>query len=341
MLAAKENIEHLLDKYWTMSYSFCVMTEEQSRHTLAVVSRRTGLRPDLIRAWERRYSAVEPERTARSSRLYSDHDVYRLLLLRQALELGWRIGEVVDQDNPSLERLLKEHLPDGLESRRGERNRLVERHLRFCVRAIRELDGSGLLASLDRASLDLGRVDLFDGLLSRLVRHIIEGQDGGSLRTAHEHVASDVVNAFLKDLRGAYPPFETAPHVIVATPPTEYFELDALLLSATARCEGWNTTYLGSNLPAEEAAAAVSQCQAKVIAMSIAVSTDRPVIKAELKKLVRLLDNSAKFVVAGPEASTYHDLLESVGATFLADLHEFREFLNATRVLSLGGGERP
>ena len=195
--------------------------------------------------------------------------------------------------------------------------------------------------SLDRASLVLGRVDLLYGLLSRLVRLMIDGRAQGSIRNAHEHVASDVVNAFLKDLRGAYPPCDTAPSVIVATPSTEYFELDALLLAATARCEGWNTTYLGSNLPAEEAAAAVSQCQAKVIAMSIPVSTDRPVIKAELKKLARVLDDSVEFLVEGPEGSTYQDLLESVGATFLEDLHEFREFLYATRVLSLGGGERP
>jgi len=317
------------------------MTQNQSRHTLTVVSRRTGLRPELIRAWERRYGAVEPERTSRSSRLYSDRDVHRLLLLRRALELGWRIGHVADLDNPSIERLLKERRPDGLESRRVERNRLVERHLRYCFQAIRELDGSRLMDSLDRASLVLGRVDLLYGLLSRLVRLMIDGRAQGSIRNAHEHVASDVVNAFLKDLRGAYPPCDTAPSVIVATPSTEYFELDALLLAATARCEGWNTTYLGSNLPAEEAAAAVSQCQAKVIAMSIPVSTDRPVIKAELKKLARVLDDSVEFLVEGPEGSTYQDLLESVGATFLEDLHEFREFLYATRVLSLGGGERP
>ena len=30
------------------------------KHPIGVVARRTGLKPDLIRAWERRYLAIEP-----------------------------------------------------------------------------------------------------------------------------------------------------------------------------------------------------------------------------------------------------------------------------------------
>ena len=51
---------------------------EQPRHPIQVVVRRTGLSADLLRAWERRYAAVEPGRTSTGRRLYSDRDIERL-----------------------------------------------------------------------------------------------------------------------------------------------------------------------------------------------------------------------------------------------------------------------
>jgi hypothetical protein len=49
--------------------------EQKPRHPIGVVSRRTGLGQDVIRAWERRYGAVVPQRTDTGRRLYTDEDV--------------------------------------------------------------------------------------------------------------------------------------------------------------------------------------------------------------------------------------------------------------------------
>ena len=56
-----------------------------------VITRRTGLSADVIRAWERRYQAVSPERTQIGRRLSSDRDIARLALLRRAIHAGRRI----------------------------------------------------------------------------------------------------------------------------------------------------------------------------------------------------------------------------------------------------------
>ena len=63
-------------------------------HPIRVAAGRTGLTPFIIRAWEKRYNAVTPDRTAKNRRLYSDQDIERLALLNEATHLGWRIGEV-------------------------------------------------------------------------------------------------------------------------------------------------------------------------------------------------------------------------------------------------------
>ena len=66
----------------------------EGKHPIQIVARRTGLTPDVIRVWERRYEAVLPRRTSTNRRLYSDRDVERLQLLRRATLAGRRIGDV-------------------------------------------------------------------------------------------------------------------------------------------------------------------------------------------------------------------------------------------------------
>ena len=65
-----------------------------SHHAIKAVSRRTGLSAHVIRIWEKRYGAVEPERTGTNRRLYSEDQIQRLGLLRDLTHAGHSIGHV-------------------------------------------------------------------------------------------------------------------------------------------------------------------------------------------------------------------------------------------------------
>ena len=54
-------------------------------HPIRAAARLTGLSIDTLRAWQKRYKAVEPIRK-KGIRLYSDADIARLSLLREATE---------------------------------------------------------------------------------------------------------------------------------------------------------------------------------------------------------------------------------------------------------------
>src|SRR5918997_5004894 len=79
-----------------------------ARHPIGVVAERTGLSPDLLRVWERRYQAVEPSRSLDGQRVYSDADVERLRLLRLATTAGRSIRQVAGLATAELERLVGE-----------------------------------------------------------------------------------------------------------------------------------------------------------------------------------------------------------------------------------------
>jgi MerR family transcriptional regulator, light-induced transcriptional regulator len=73
---------------------------------IRLVVRRTGLSASVLRAWERRYGAVVPERSEGGQRLYSESDVRKLILLKDLVEVGHTIGQVATQEEDELRSLL-------------------------------------------------------------------------------------------------------------------------------------------------------------------------------------------------------------------------------------------
>ncbi|MDX2000042.1 MAG: MerR family transcriptional regulator [Thermoanaerobaculia bacterium] len=301
------------------------------RHPIGVVTRRTGLKPDLIRAWERRYGVVAPGRSETRRRLYSDADVERLKLLAALVDQGRRIGGLVDLDSDSLAALLREEQAATVAAP-APIFRRAEDFLEPCLAAVRELDGGTLEALLTRASMELSRVHLLEELLVPLLRRIGEEWHGGTLRPSHEHLASAAVRSFLGSLQGATTT-AAAPTLVVTTPVGQLHEFGALLAAATARSEGWQVLYLGPNLPAEEIAMAVHSRQARALALSITYPPDDPDLAAELHRLGRLVSPALAILVGGQGRHGYGAVLGEIGACDLPDLRTLRQSLGELRRL--------
>src|SRR5436853_307319 len=61
------------------------------------LSKRSGVSPELLRAWERRYGLLDPVRTAGGLRLYSLGDLERVRLMQQHLASGLAAAEAAAQ----------------------------------------------------------------------------------------------------------------------------------------------------------------------------------------------------------------------------------------------------
>ncbi len=62
----------------------------------------SGVSAHTIRAWEKRYNAVTPERTQTGRRVYSREDVNRLILLAQLTNIGSAISQVANLPSKEL-----------------------------------------------------------------------------------------------------------------------------------------------------------------------------------------------------------------------------------------------
>lgn len=70
------------------------------------VARYVGVSTHALRAWERRYGTVDPQRTPGGSRLYDAAQVDRLKTLKNLTDYGHSIGEIAKLSLVELKRLL-------------------------------------------------------------------------------------------------------------------------------------------------------------------------------------------------------------------------------------------
>jgi methanogenic corrinoid protein MtbC1 len=293
-----------------------------------VVVARTGLTPDLLRVWERRYRAVAPTRSAGRQRLYTDLDVERLALLALLTNAGRRIHGIARCAIDELRALARDVRPAGAS---GDRQPIRPAStLARALDAVSRLDAPALEEILRHAAQRLGPDDMIDSLVVPLLREIGERWHRGELSVANEHLASDVVRSTLAWLKERSAPPPGAPTILVATPAGQHHEIGALIIAATAAARGWHVVYLGPNLPGEALLSAIERTRCRAVALSLIYPADDPRLRAALARLTRLMPRRVGLLLGGAAAHRY---VASAGprATALRGLADFREWLEAER----------
>jgi DNA-binding transcriptional MerR regulator/methylmalonyl-CoA mutase cobalamin-binding subunit len=303
-------------------------TNTEPRHPIGVVSARTGIPQDLLRAWEKRYQAVVPGRGPTGRRLYSDADIEKLRLLKRAVAAGRRISDVASLPIDDLNSLIKEDAdekaadtpvrPEPAAGRGEYPDRAMD--------ALEQLDRQELERVLEEAAVSMSVPDLRQNLIVPLLTTIGERWQEGSLRIVHEHLASAIVRTFVAGLGNGSMP-ATAPRLVITTPAGQRHELGALLAATAATEFGWNVTYLGPDLPSEEIAAAVRQINPRAVALSVIYQNGNIQVQEEIKKLRRYIDPATDLIVGGRAVSSLRPFLEDIGVDCVENLTQFQNQL--------------
>jgi methanogenic corrinoid protein MtbC1 len=205
------------------------------------------------------------------------------------------------------------------------------RHVDACLAAIADLDAPALDRALEAASVELGPTLLVQQLMMPLMREVGDRWKQGSLRIAHEHMATALVRSFLGTLQNGKHLPEAAPRLLAATPLGQVHELGALMVCVAATTDGWRATYLGVDLPADEIAGAAAQLDARAVALSMVYPADDPRLVRELRELAAQLDPGVALIVGGASAPGYAATLEEIGARSLDDVTALGRELAALR----------
>ena len=248
------------------------MTErDEETYSVGRVSRLTGVSPDLLRAWERRYAAVQPIRTPGGTRRYRAEDIDRLRLLKAAVDSGHRIGEVAKLSSAELERrILNAPVP--------ERAPIEE-----VLHALERLDGGAAEQLISSQLAMLGPVRFAKEFALPLAQGLGDGWMSQRICIASEHLGSALLRSLLGSALRPTVAHRGAPVVVFATVPDERHEIGLLIAALTALGAGANPLYLGSDLPLEEIVLAARRTGAQAVAIGAVVTPPDELTSALLR----------------------------------------------------------
>src|SRR5215208_746679 len=200
------------------------------------LSRRTGTSVDSLRAWERRYGLLSPDRSDGGFRLYSDEDVERVRAMQAHLHNGLAAAEAARR---ALETGFREA---------GGSDDLVTQSRRELVDALASFAEGKANSALDRLLGALSMDTVLVEIVLPYLHELGEAWARGDASVAQEHFASNFVRGRLFGLARGWGE-GAGPHALLACAPREQHDLGLIAFGITLRNRGWRITYLGQDTP--------------------------------------------------------------------------------------------
>jgi len=260
------------------------------------LSRRLGVGPDRLRAWERRYGLLRPVRTPGGFRLYSREDEQRVRDMQAQLARGLSAAQAAEVV------LAVQQSPAPPAPSDDLRTRLAA--------ALAEFDDAGANALLDHLFAAHGPDVAMRDVIYPCLRALGEAWERAEIDVGQEHFASNLLQSRLLRLLPGWD-HGRGPRAVLACAPGEQHSLGLTGLGISLRNRGWRVTYLGADTPIAMIARTAETLTPQLVVLSSTMAHGLPPFEDELRALAA----SVRLALAGAGVSPA--LAERVGAEFL------------------------
>jgi len=202
------------------------------------LAKRTGVSPELLRAWEQRYKLLQPTRTAGGFRLYGAADEARIRRMQSLVSGGLAAaqaarlilsGEPAPRTVPASATILDEEAAN-------------------LTASLDRLDEQAASAALDRLFSAYTVETVLQDVVIPYLHRLGERWEVGEISVAQEHFASNLLRGRLLGLAQGWGQGQ-GPGAILACLPGEHHELGLLAFGVALRRRGWRIIYLGTDSP--------------------------------------------------------------------------------------------
>lgn len=271
-------------------------------YPIRAVSLMTGVGIDTLRAWERRYNAVTPQRDARG-RVYSDDDVRRVRLLHDAVSRGYAIGRVATYTTEQLEQLPQTRTTRTRGAGPSPPAAVTGIGVSELIAATERFDAATVEGTLARAATMLTVPQLLREIVVPVLNEIGTRWHDGEAQIAHEHLLSASVRNVLGSLLRLHQAANRPDAILVATPSGEPHELGALGAAVLSASCGLGTIYLGPGLPAEEILSTLRIVHVDVVLLGVMGAGDSARAETEVHRIANGLPQATELWLGGTAAS--------------------------------------
>jgi len=240
---------------------------------LKVVVNETGIAPDTLRAWERRYGLPMPDRTPGGHRLYSQRDIeiIKWLLAKQEEGLSisravglWKELTISDQD-PISDSLIE--IPPVIQTTAIPGTNLESLRVAW-LEACMDFNESLADQLLNQAFAMVPMETVCVELLQKGLIEIGEMWYRSRATVQQEHFTSALAHRRLDTLIAAAPPPTRLQTILIGCPPGEQHTFTSLLLTLFLRRRGIKVVYLGANVPVQRFDQTVGTVRPQLVILS-------------------------------------------------------------------------
>lgn len=302
---------------------------------IQVASQLSGVASATIRAWEKRYNAVVPERAENKHRLYSETDIEKLALLYRLTELGQSIGKIAHLDLAELKEVYSRLMHKPYEERSSV-NQIhdkvdIEKILNSFYLALSAYKIDILSHELEKAQTLLNPRELSLNILVPLFQEIGNRVARNELNIAQEHTISALVRFYLGQVIGLHyqKRLQRDELILITTPEGELHEIGILGASLLCVHYGVRFIYLGTSLPASSLAEAANALNPKALLIGSTKyeSTSHPTLEEYMGDLKSHLKTETQIWVGGNIKSSLKSELEKKKVRLFSSLEALDEFL--------------
>ena len=253
---------------------------------IRILAEKTRVGTSTLRAWERRYGLLKPQRTPKGHRLYSKEDVIRVQKITHLMVDGHSLADVA--------KILTLGEGAGTESVSARKNQggdttLWDDYVESTIDAVKDFSVERIDAVYNEAS-SLYPLDM---VTERLVQRILDilGQvwrEHAEKGIAEEHFYTSWLRHRLgARFHHAYTHAKGA-RIVCACLPGSYHEVGLMLFSLSALSRGYRVLYFGADLPLDQLVHIQRHSAAKAMVLSSNKSISVEV-NAELLSLIPAL----------------------------------------------------
>jgi MerR family transcriptional regulator, light-induced transcriptional regulator len=313
----------MVDKSWAavdinrvQSYIEASLLEDtmKNTYTIQLASKISGVGIHTIRAWEKRYQAVVPERNPSGRREYSEIDVERLVLLSELCVLGHSIGQIARYPTPDLKELLakigklssKQKLPEAESLDRNLIN--IPGSLESLLLALRHYKLDIISHEIQKLKIVLTPRELALDILRPLLKEVGTAVANKTLSLPQEQALASLLKFHIgHSLFKARESKNKKPHTIILfTPEGEHYEFGIFMAGLLCAHYGIKFFYLGSNLPLTSVIDATASVEASSLIMGVSphFQSDDNFLEKYCEKLVRGIEGQAQLLIFGLDSTS-------------------------------------
>lgn len=296
-------------------------------YRIRMAAQLSGVPEVLIRAWERRYGLLQPQRSESGYRSYSVEDVELLRRVKKLTEEGIAIGDAAKMA-PALREEIHHRLGPGAPAPApptGAEHTRFEQWIAQVIAAAEGFHQDAVDEVLDEALASFSALTVYDRLVVPSLREVGQRWHDRKLGVAQEHLVTEVFRARLLGLLQSGRRRGTR-HAICACLPEEDHEIG--LIGAALRLQqlGFQVTYLGARTPTGELVRAADELLPEVVAVSAINDQGARAFRGQISQLVRNLPSPTRLMVGGAAADKHAGVCRALGVVVMPTPESWEQF---------------